>query len=71
MMQATLWKCLLSGSVEILVCDWSFFRHGCLEPKNSKRNCNCYIREKSNTILIYDIYFLNDIKTNAKLNEGC
>ena len=53
-MQATLWKCLLRGSVEILVCDWSIFRHGCLEPKDSKRNCNCYIRECSETILAYD-----------------
>ena len=33
-MQATLWKCLLRGSVEILVCDWSIFRHGCLQPKD-------------------------------------
>ena len=42
-------------SVEILVCDRSIFRHGCLEPKDSNGNCNCYIRERSETKMTYDV----------------
>ena len=64
-MQATLWKCLLRGSVQILVCYWSIFRLDCLEPKNLNDTVNAVFEKGGKQFSITTFHFLNDIKNNA------
>ena len=54
MMQATLWKFLTRGLLKYSsVID--HFSDMVVWNQKTKRNCNCYIRERSETILTDDI----------------